>query len=99
MCGGSMQARGRCKIFKRHRLGTLRQYGEQSHRSLEDLHGDGRVADGGNSSVKTGRKHRGSRSEEHTTELQSLMRHEYAGCGMTKKRKTHTTRENRKGKE
>src|SRR3546814_1756231 len=43
----------------------------------------------GSRPVRDARKERGSRSEEHTSELQSLMRTSYAVFCLKKKKKTH----------
>src|SRR3546814_3299901 len=41
--------------------------------------------------LKTGKKHEGGRSEEHTSELQSLMRNSYAVFCLKKKKHKHNT--------
>src|SRR3546814_7015548 len=69
------------------RLGDVAtiQIGPEMRRGIAELNGEGEVA-GGVVILRSGKNARETRSEEHTSELQSLMRNSYAVFCLKKKK-------------
>src|SRR3546814_5722268 len=89
--------------FQLQEIGVVRSKGDQPLHFLEGLFGIGRLVPGISAGVAGGNAHIafriepqclrriGNRSEEHTSELQSLMRISYAVFCLKKKTTKHTT--------